>query len=162
MFNKSIFLFSFLLICLKIFSTEFLFMNDLNSKKDNSAIRLYLNNDTGDSIQVACFLDDAVGPYMWVDLNEKSKGTASWVYRVNGGPKASFTTSGQMVNNFDFVEDFLQRLETMETLTIRKDKSISESKFANPKNKENLTKFFEAAKDLDSCQALQIFGLILC
>ena len=60
------------------------------------------------------------------------------MYRVNGGPKASFTTSGQMVNNSDFVEDFLHRLETMETLTIRKDKSISESKFANPKNKENM------------------------
>ena len=153
MFKKSTFSLSFLIICLNIFSTEFLFMNDLNSKEDNSAIRLYLNNDKGDSIQIACFLDDVVGPYMWVDLNDKSKGITSWVYRVNGGPKASFKTSGQMVNNFAFVEDFLQNLETMETLSIRKDKSISEIKFANPKNKENLTKFFEAAKGLDSCQA---------
>tara|TARA_Y100001935_G_C17274446_1_gene493861 strand:+ start:121 stop:1575 length:1455 start_codon:yes stop_codon:yes gene_type:complete len=153
MFKKSTFSLSFLIICLNIFSTEFLFMNDLNSKEDNSAIRLYLNNDKGDSIQIACFLDDVVGPYMWVDLNDKSKGITSWVYRVNGGPKASFKTSGQMVSNFAFVEDFLQNLETMETLSIRKDKSISEIKFANPKNKENLTKFFEAAKGLDSCQA---------
>ena len=153
MFKKSTFSLSFLIICLNIFSTEFLFTNDLNSKEDNSAIRLYLNNDKGDSIQIACYLDYVVGPEMWVDLNDKSKGITSWVYRVNGGPKASFKTSGQMVNNYAFVEDFLQNLETMETLSIRKDKSISEIKFANPKNKENLTKFFEAAKGLDSCQA---------
>ena len=160
MFKQLIFSFFTLLFCLHINSTEFRFASELDSKTGINTVRLFLSNDTNDTIQISCNSSNEIeGPYISIDLNEKPQEVSTMFYRVNQGPIEYFMSfqendliSIYPADDFAWIEDFLQSLETVEILTMGRTKSLREAKFKNPKNRENLTKFFEAAKNLDSCR----------
>ena len=160
-----------LLTSLAALSSEFRFQNEYDPETGEGHVRLFLINDTGDFIGFSCTPSNTWdGPYVWFSLKEKINNNSNlkMFYKVDSQTKESFeawkvddylllTRDGEYSNiQFQWIEDFLQSLQGFETLTLGRSKSIREAKFKSPQKKENLIKFLEQAKNIDSCYVRSI------
>ena len=173
MSSKFMKLLSVLLLSFQLLSDEFTYFNNYDAETDEGAagLRLFSKNDKfiGLNCSPAGNFD---GPIFWFSLGQNvgsSLERTSMFYKFDNNERVVFSAwplevDGEVfltlvdtnkidygTREFRWIEDFMQQLQSAETLTVGLIKSISETKFSNISGKENLEKFFEVASTIDSC-----------
>ena len=173
MFNKFFGLLSVLLLSLQLLSDEFTFFNDYDAETDEGVAGLRLFSKNSKSIGLNCSpVDNFDGPLFWFSLGGSvgsSSERTSMFYQFDNNERVVFSAWPLEVNDevyltlvdtnkidygtreFRWIEDFMHKLQSAETLKVGLIKSISETKFSNISGRENLEKFFEVASTIDSC-----------
>ena len=172
MSSKFFRLLSVLLLSLQLLSDEFTYFNTQDSEPDGIAgLRLFGKNDK--FIALNCSpVDNFDGPVLFFSLGQSVKSSfagISMFYKFDDGEKVNFPVwpyqsddkeylvlvdfdkDEYSSDEFYWIEDFMQGLESAETLTVGLTKSISETKFSNISGRANLEKFFDVASTIDSC-----------
>lgn len=173
MSSKFMKLLSVLLLSFQLLSDEFTYFNNYDAETDEGAagLRLFSKNDKfiGLNCSPAGNFD---GPIFWFSLGQNvgsSSERTSMFYKFDNNERVVFSAwplevDGEVfltlvdtskidygTREFQWIEDFMQQLQSAETLTVGLIKSISETKFSNISGRENLEKFFEVASTIDSC-----------
>ena len=173
MSSKFMKLLSVLLLSFQLLSDEFTYFNNYDAETDEGAagLRLFSKNDK--FIGLNCSpVGNFDGPIFWFSLRESVESSlfgTSMFYKFDNKERVVFSVwplevDGEVyltlldtneddygTREFTWIEDFVQELQSAETLTVGLTKSISETKFSNISGKENLEKFFEVASTIDSC-----------
>lgn len=151
-----------LLLSLNLYPSEFQYF------ENNGLIGLNLTNQTGDRLGITCDASGSYdGPYFLLSLKEEIKGNYTGVNVLYSFGQDSASSIKTWANDgilwlaeegvsygdeeFEWIENFMQNLEQARTLTIGREKSIREAKFAISQNKEDLYKFFKEAEKIDTC-----------
>lgn len=173
MSSKCIRLLSVLLLSFQLLSDEFSFFNSYDAETDEGAVGLRLFGKNDKFIGLNCSpVDNFDGPIFWFSLGQSVESSllgTSMFYKFDNKEKVVFsvwpleidgkvyltlvdTDEGDYgTQEFLWIEDFMQELESADTLTVGLTKSISETKFSNISARDNLEKFFEVASTIDSC-----------
>lgn len=173
MSNKFFRLLSVLLLSFQLLSDEFTFFNDYDAETDEGVAGLRLFSKNSKFIGLNCSpVNNFDGPVFWFSLGQNvgssSERTSmfykfddnervvfsAWPLEVDGTVYLTLVDTNKInygTREFGWVEDFMHKLQSAETLTVGLIKSISETKFSNISGRENLEKFFEVASTIDSC-----------
>ena len=173
MYSKCIRLLSVLLLSFQLLSDEFSFFNSYDAETDEGAVGLRLFGKNDKFIGLNCSpVDNFDGPIFWFSLGQSVESSlfgTSMFYKFDNKEKVVFsvwpleidgkvyltlvdTDEGDYgTQEFLWIEDFMQELESADTLTVGLTKSISETKFSNISGREDLEKFFDIASTIDSC-----------
>ena len=172
MLSEFIKLLSVLLLSFQLLSEEFTFFNSYDAETNEGVVGLRLFGKNDKFIGLNCSpVDNFDGPIFWFSLGQSVESSilgTSMFYKFDSKEKVVFSVwplevDGKVyltlidakgvygTQEFLWIEDFMQELQSAETLTVGLTKSISETKFSNISGREDLEKFFEVASTIDSC-----------